>query len=140
MRAPLSAQSNKARFQKFSINFDEESLADLHRRLKSAGRAPSPFDEGWSSGTDDLVLWDLVNYWLNRYDWPAALAKLNELEQYRGSVGGEQVQFAQFVATGTASADLSDAPRAPGLNPTEIAKRMHEPMPSLWFERYGVQG
>ena len=47
-----------------------------------------PFATGWSAGTNDAVLRDLVRYWRNDFDWFAIQRKLNTLAQLRGPIGG----------------------------------------------------
>ena len=72
-------------------------IDDLNRR-RDATRWPTiPFDTGWSSGTNDRVLRDLVHYWRHEYDWFATQERLNRLTHLRGSVGGEALCIAFFT-------------------------------------------
>ena len=46
--------------QPLSINYTEDEIDDLNRRLDATRWPTIPFDTGWSSGTNDRVLRDLV--------------------------------------------------------------------------------
>lgn len=68
----------------FRIEFTQRAIDDLRRRL-SASRWPDVgWNTGWSTGTNDAVLRDLVGYWSRQYDWFAWQARLNERSHVRG--------------------------------------------------------
>lgn len=47
----------------------DETLADLHRRLRATRRIDLPPDHDWARGTDADYLTDLLQYWADGYDW-----------------------------------------------------------------------
>ena len=75
--------------QPFRIDFGEAAIADLHRRIDETRWPSIPFATGWSAGTDDDVLRDLVRYWRSEFDWFEVQDSLNRLTHLRGPVGDE---------------------------------------------------
>ena len=71
----------------FRIEFSERAIADLQRRLDATRWPAIPFATGWSAGTDDRVLRDLVRYWRTEFDWFEVQARLNRLAHLRGPIG-----------------------------------------------------
>jgi pimeloyl-ACP methyl ester carboxylesterase len=79
--------------ERFTISVSDAALTDLHERLSRA-RWPDQLDEiGWDQGTDRASLESLVNYWRVGFDWRAQETALNELEQFRVTIGGQQIHF-----------------------------------------------
>ena len=74
----------------FNVEFDEESAAELRRRLLQA-RWPSP-EDGMpeDAGTDAQALRDVVAAW-SEFDIQACAQSLNEFHHVRVTVDGEQV-------------------------------------------------
>jgi pimeloyl-ACP methyl ester carboxylesterase len=72
----------------FRIDFSERSIDDLHRRIDATRWPEIPYETGWSTGTHDRVLRDLVRYWRTEYDWRAAQDRLNRLAHLRGPIEG----------------------------------------------------
>ena len=86
--------------QPFRIDFGEDAIADLHRRI-DATRWPSiPFATGWDAGTDDGVLRDLVRYWRSEFDWFQVQDSLNRLGHLRGPVGGGEALHCVVLGAG----------------------------------------
>jgi pimeloyl-ACP methyl ester carboxylesterase len=86
--------------QPFQMNFTKKDLEDLHRRLDAARWPMLPFDAGWSSGTDDQVLRDLVKYWRHEYDWFKIQEQLNQLAHLRGPIEGEELHCVIYKGSG----------------------------------------
>jgi len=55
--------------EEFRINFSDQAIEDLYRRLDATRWPDVGWDTGWATGTHDGVLRELVNYWRNDYDW-----------------------------------------------------------------------
>ena len=86
--------------QPFRIDFGEDAIADLHRRI-DATRWPSiPFATGWDAGTDDGVLRDLVRYWRSEFDWFQVQDSLNRLSHLQGPVGGGEALHCVVLGAG----------------------------------------
>ncbi len=86
--------------QPFRINYTEGDIDELNRRLDATRWPTIPFDTGWSSGTHDRVLRDLVQYWRREYDWFKAQERLNRLTHLRGSIGGEGLHCISYKGSG----------------------------------------
>ena len=71
----------------FRIAFSRRAVADLHRRIDATRWPAMPFGTGWSAGTDDGVLRDLVRYWRTEFDWFEAQERLNRHAHLRGPLG-----------------------------------------------------
>jgi hypothetical protein len=50
-------------------------------------------DAGWALGTDVDYLRELVEYWIEGFDWPAQEAVLATLPQFRVPIGGLGIHF-----------------------------------------------
>ena len=86
--------------QPFTINVSDEVLDDLHERLRRTRWPGEVADSGWTYGTNLAYLKDLVEYWLKRYDWRAAEARLNQLPQFTAPVEGLRIHFVHAKGNG----------------------------------------
>lgn len=86
----------------YRIGFGEQAIADLHRRIDATRWPAIPFATGWSAGTDDGVLRDLVRYWRRGYDWFGAERALNRHVHLRGPAGGPEALHCVVLAHGGA--------------------------------------
>ncbi|MDP6707518.1 MAG: alpha/beta fold hydrolase [Alphaproteobacteria bacterium] len=66
----------------FRAEVDAVALADLHRRLRATRWPGEPRPADWRYGTDLAYLKRLADYWLDRFDWPAAVARINRFPQF----------------------------------------------------------
>ncbi len=79
--------------QPFKIEVPEEILDDLRERLART-RWPDEIEgAGWDYGTDLSYMKELVDYWLNDFNWRAQEAALNEFSHFRGEVGSLGIHF-----------------------------------------------
>ena len=77
----------------FKAEFGAADLDDLQNRLRRT-RWPEPATvDDWSQGVPLPYLRELCDYWLNGYDWAAALGRLNRFAQFRTEVDGLDVHF-----------------------------------------------
>ena len=75
--------------ERFHINISERTLEDLRWRLAHARFPSAVRDAGWGYGSNLAYMRELVEYWLDGYDWRAQEALLNErLPQFLGDVDG----------------------------------------------------
>jgi microsomal epoxide hydrolase len=86
--------------QPFRIKYTKHEIDDLYRRLDATRWPNMPFDTGWSSGTNDRVLRDLVQYWRNGYDWFEIQEQLNGLKHVRGQIGEEELHCVLYKGSG----------------------------------------
>jgi len=77
----------------FTISVPDADIDDLKARLAMA-RIPDQIpDTGWDYGTDMVYLRELVDYWLNEFDWREQESALNEFEQFVTQIDGVDVHF-----------------------------------------------
>ncbi len=76
----------------FTIEFDDETLADLRQRLAQT-RWPDEVGTDWQYGTDLAYLQSLCNYWQHKFDWRAQEAALNRFDHFRTQIDGRGVHF-----------------------------------------------
>jgi pimeloyl-ACP methyl ester carboxylesterase len=77
----------------FRVNFPEEALVDLRRRI-AATRWPEPeVVTDQSQGVQLATVQKLARYWLNEYDWRKMEAKLNALPQFITTIDGVDIHF-----------------------------------------------
>ena len=91
----------------FHVEFPEEELAELRRRI-AATRWPSrELVADRSQGVQLATLQALARYWATEYDWRKAEAKLNALAavHHRDRWGGHPLHPRQVGARGRAAAD-----------------------------------
>jgi microsomal epoxide hydrolase len=86
--------------QSFLITYTEDKIDDLNRRLDATRWPAMPFNTGWTSGTNDHVLRDLVHYWRNEYDWFKVQRRLNRMNHLRGPIEGEQLHCVLYKGSG----------------------------------------
>ena len=86
--------------QPFKIQVQDDVLDDLHERLRRTRWPGEVADSGWTYGTNLAYLKELVEYWLKRYDWRAAEARLNELPQFTAPVEGLRIHFVHAQGNG----------------------------------------
>ncbi|WP_448608797.1 epoxide hydrolase family protein [Geodermatophilus sp. URMC 60] len=87
----VRAQSSAIR--PFHVEFPDESLTELRRRL-AATRWPSrELVPDRSQGVQLATLQALCRYWATEYDWRACEAKLNALPQFTTEIDGVDIHF-----------------------------------------------
>jgi pimeloyl-ACP methyl ester carboxylesterase len=69
--------------ERFSVSVGEEVLEDLRRRLDATRWPDEPPEAGPEHGFGLAAARGLAAYWRERYDWRAAEARLNALEQFK---------------------------------------------------------
>lgn len=80
----------------FKVSVSQQVLDDLQSRLKNT-RWPGEADgSGWTFGTNEAYLKELVNYWLTKYDWRKQEEALNKYPQYIADVKGVKIHF-QYI-------------------------------------------
>ncbi|WP_036028757.1 epoxide hydrolase family protein [Bradyrhizobium yuanmingense] len=86
------AESNEL-IRPFRVNFPEEALVDLRRRV-AATRFPDreTVDDG-SQGLQLASFSELMEYWSTGYDWRKAEARLNALPQFTTTIDDVDIHF-----------------------------------------------
>lgn len=86
-------QEHRAKAEPFTINIPDSELEELRRRLR-ATRWPHDYaNADWSYGTPVAWLRELVDYWLNEYDWRAVEREMNAFSHYRVKIDDVPIHF-----------------------------------------------
>ncbi len=80
--------------QPFRIAIPQADLDDVQERLRRT-RWPQEIGDNsqWQAGTNLAYMRELVDYWLNGYDWRAQEAAMNALPQFRTMIDDVPVHF-----------------------------------------------
>jgi microsomal epoxide hydrolase len=91
---------------RFTIAIPDEAIHDLKARLRRT-RWPADIDESDAYyGTSQKYLKELVDYWLNEFDWRQAERELNKWDNYRVTVDGTPIHFVRKQGVGPAPLPL----------------------------------
>jgi pimeloyl-ACP methyl ester carboxylesterase len=88
-----AAGSPNLSVEPFLVAVPEQILADLKARIRNTrwpGGAPGA---PWSQGTDLEWLRNLLDYWVDDFDWRAQERRLRELAQFRIEMDGIRIHF-----------------------------------------------
>jgi pimeloyl-ACP methyl ester carboxylesterase len=77
----------------FHIEFADEQLADLRRRIAETRWPDQELVGDMSQGVQLAMLQELGRYWAVEYDWRRAEAKLNGLPQFMTEIDGLGIHF-----------------------------------------------
>jgi pimeloyl-ACP methyl ester carboxylesterase len=91
-RAASEAVENAA-IRPFHVDFPEEALVELRRRV-AATRWPEQETVGDDSqGVQLATIQEVARYWASEYDWRKCEAKLNALPQFMTEIDGLDIHF-----------------------------------------------
>ena len=79
--------------QPFSIEIPQGQLDNLQARLKGTNWPHDMANEDWLYGTNTAYLQDLVDYWVNDYDWRAQELQINAFDHYRTTIDDMPIHF-----------------------------------------------
>ena len=77
----------------FHVNFPEEQLLDLHRRIKSTRWPDKETVTDPSQGVQLATIQQLAHYWQTGHDWRKMEARLNALPQFITEIDGLDIHF-----------------------------------------------
>ena len=85
----------------FRIAIPQTALDDLQDRLRRT-RWPQEIGDNsdWQAGTNLAYMRELVDYWLNAYDWRAQEAAMNTFPQFRTMIDDVPVHFVHVKGKG----------------------------------------
>src|SRR3954470_3983974 len=86
-------QQTRSAIRPFRVQFPEESLADLRRRLAATRWPPVEQVQDASQGVQAATMQALCRYWAADYDWRACEARLNALPQFTTEIDGVDIHF-----------------------------------------------
>jgi pimeloyl-ACP methyl ester carboxylesterase len=77
----------------FKVDISNEVLDDLKNRLRNTRWADDVNNDDAYYGIRTDYLKELVDYWLNNYDWKKVEGELNKHTQYRVDIEGQPIHF-----------------------------------------------
>lgn len=78
--------------QDFRIHFNESLFSELKKRI-AATRWPASTTHDWSLGTPENALRQILEYFVNDYDWENRERELNSYPQFRCEIDGISLHF-----------------------------------------------
>ena len=91
MSTPTVASATAIR--PFTVNFPDDALADLRRRIAATRLPTSELVTDRSQGVQLATIKALAHYWTTDYDWRKCETKLNALPQFKTEIDGVDVHF-----------------------------------------------
>ncbi|PXX68547.1 microsomal epoxide hydrolase [Nocardia tenerifensis] len=82
------------------IHVADEVLDDLATRLRLTRWPDDVANDDWSYGVSRRYLQELVDYWIDEYDWRKAESAINAYEHYRVDVDGVPIHFLRKPGVG----------------------------------------
>ena len=77
----------------FTVNFPEQALDDLRRRIAATRLPTKELVADRSQGVQLATVQALAKYWTTEYDWRKCEARLNALPQFKTEIDGVDVHF-----------------------------------------------
>ena len=77
----------------FEVAIPDETLEDLRGRLERARFSADFANDDWRYGTEGGYLRELVDYWVDGYDWRAEERAINAVSHFRQEVDGVPIHF-----------------------------------------------
>ena len=77
----------------FQVNINQEVLDDLQERLKNTRWPDEIPGSGWDYGSNLAYLKELVDYWIEEFDWRAQEGNINRFSQFITQVDGLDVHY-----------------------------------------------
>jgi pimeloyl-ACP methyl ester carboxylesterase len=92
--------------EEFTISIPEEKLQDLDRRLRNT-RFPQDFaNDDWRYGYNGDYHRQMVEYWIEEYDWRDVEKRMNELPHFKVSLMGVPLHFIHVKGESSSSMPL----------------------------------
>ncbi len=95
-----AGEVSAVRARPFRVAIDAAVIGDLRERIRHARLPEAAPGEPWAQGTDRDWLEQLLAYWADGFDWPAAERELNSFAHYRARIGQAEVHFVRERARG----------------------------------------
>jgi len=86
--------------QPFTVAWTADQVDALKARIAAAVVPPAPEGAGWSLGCDRDFLLKVRDYWLDGYDWQAAVDDLNRYPQFIAEIDGFPIHFIHVKGEG----------------------------------------
>jgi pimeloyl-ACP methyl ester carboxylesterase len=90
---PLAASTDGDAIRPFRVNFPEQALVDLRRRINATAWPDRETVKDPSQGVQLATMQGLARYWATEHDWRKCEAKLNALPQFITEIDGLDIHF-----------------------------------------------
>ena len=97
----MSAPTVASAIRPFTVDFPEDALADLRRRIASTHWPTTELVADRSQGVQLATIEALARYWTGDYDWRKCEAKLNALPQFKTEIDGVDIHYIHVVSRHT---------------------------------------
>jgi pimeloyl-ACP methyl ester carboxylesterase len=91
--AHVAAAATGEAIRPFQVNFSDDALVDLRRRLAATRWPDKETVADESQGVPLAALQELTRYWQTGYDWRKVEARLNALPQFITGIDGLDIHF-----------------------------------------------
>ena len=91
--AELRAATGDDAIRPFRIEFPDEALADLRRRIAATKWPERETVADTTQGVQLVTMQELARYWGTEYDWRKVEARLNALPQFVTEIDGLDIHF-----------------------------------------------
>jgi pimeloyl-ACP methyl ester carboxylesterase len=89
----MTKQSGATALRPFHVDFPDEALEDLRRRIAATRWPEQETVTDDSQGVPLAMMQDLARYWASDYDWGACQARLNALPNFITEIDGLDIHF-----------------------------------------------
>lgn len=94
------AAQDEGRIEPFIISIPDEDLKDMNERLRRT-RYPGDFaNDDWRYGYNTAYHKQLVEYWIDEYDWRDVERRMNELPHFKTELMGVPLHFVHVKGKG----------------------------------------
>jgi pimeloyl-ACP methyl ester carboxylesterase len=93
MSNPTEESSGATAIHPFRVEFAEEQLAELRRRIAATRWPTKELVADRSQGVQLATIQELARYWVTDYDWRKCEARLNALPQFTTELDGAGIHF-----------------------------------------------
>ncbi|XP_028405820.1 epoxide hydrolase 1-like [Dendronephthya gigantea] len=76
-----------------AIQFEDEKLEDLKKRLSNARYFRALENTNWSYGSNTQELKEFVRYWLNEFKWREQEKRINQFKHYTATIDGIEIHY-----------------------------------------------
>ena len=89
-------EPDSTEISELNIHFPDEDLQDLKTRLSQTRYFSSLVGIEWEYGINQAYMKELVDYWIEDYDWRKQEEILNSYKQYTTTIEGLKVHFLHY--------------------------------------------
>src|SRR4051794_15771087 len=87
------AAAEKTAIRPFRVDFPDEQLVDLRRRINATRRPEQETVSNATQGAQLATMQALARYWASDYDWRRCEAKLNAVPNFMTEIDGLDIHF-----------------------------------------------